>query len=128
MSYGLDDKGYDKFSRMMKDGDISVGETPFTKRTSVSSTTTGGLKSTLEATGKAVKRVKRESPTKSVYYVRVATNPRPEPSWKSTSKEDKKELNISATNFRKGEDRTGEGALGAQTDYRSRLLKLTSSA
>jgi len=120
MNYGLDDKGYDKFSRMMKDGDISVGETPFTKRTNVNNVITGGLKNMLEVMGKTVKRIKKENPTKSVYYVRVTTNPRPEPNWKNTSKEDKKDLNISAANFKKVEDKIDESILRTQIDYKNK--------
>ena len=80
----------------------------------------------LEALGKTIKRIRREHPTKSVYYVRVPTNPRQEPSWKKNDKEDAKQLNISATKFdtKKSGNIDGikidENLLRTQVDYKNK--------
>ena len=65
----------------------------------------------MEALSKTIKRIKREHPTKSVYYVRVSTSSRQEPNWKGLGKDEGKDFSTSAA-------KVDPKSSGDKVDYR----------
>ena len=95
MAYGLDNQGCNKYDDMMKHDDVSREDTPFSVRTITNGVVKGGLNYMLDEFDKTVNRIRKQNPTRKVYYVRkeikANLNPKPNPP---------KEIQVAALNTR----------------------------
>ena len=100
MAYGLDNQGCNKYNDMMKHDDVSREDTPFSVRTVTNGVVKGGLNYMLDEFDKTVNRIRKENPTRKVYYVRkeikVNPNPKPNPT---------KEIQVAALNTTEDRDK-----------------------
>ena len=100
MTYGLDTQGCNKYNDMMKHDDVSREDTPFSVRIVTNDVVKGGLNYMLDEFDKTVSRIRKENPTRKVYYVRkeIKTNPNPKPN-------PPKEIQVAALNTTENKDK-----------------------
>jgi hypothetical protein len=69
--YALDDRGMTHYTNKSNEQQTAKGETPYSTRTTdANNNVTGGLGNMMKSMKKTLDRIKRENPTKKIYYVR----------------------------------------------------------